>query len=404
MSVRKILKKFIPRLLINYGKHLPEAYLANLKYGFPSHRMTIVGVTGTDGKTTTVNMIYSILKAAGKKVSMISTINAFIGDKSYDTGFHVTSPHSAQLQKLIKQAKAAGSEIMILEVTSHALDQFRFWGIKFDIGVITNITQEHLDYHKSLENYLLSKAKLIKDVKVAILNYDDENFPRLSKLTTGEIVSFGLNKKADFNLSNFPMKLKVPGDFNLLNGLSAAAVCTKLRIDKSMILQALSQYRGISGRMEEIQNKRDLRIFIDFAHTPNGLTQALKALKEMRKGKIIALIGAEGERDPGKRPLLGQIAAELADYVIVTAVDPRGELDKINAEIMAGVEKAGGRLGQNIFVINDRRKAIDFAINSLAKKGDTVGIFGKGHEKSMNLDGKHELPWSDIEAVEKVLA
>lgn len=401
--MRKVLKKFIPRPLINYGKHLPEAYLANIKQGFPSRGMTVIGVTGTDGKTTTVNMIYQILKAAGKKVAMISTINAFIGDKSYNTGFHVTSPDPMTVQKLIKQAKKEGSEAMVLEVTSHALDQFRFWGVDFDIGVVTNVTHEHLDYHKTFVNYLLAKAKLIKNVSIAVLNFDDPNFDTLSKLTGGRVISFGLKSKADFSLGNFPLRLKVPGDFNLLNGLSAAVVCAQLGVDKNVIQKALSSYRGISGRMEEVRNGRGIRIIVDFAHTPNGLTQALKALKETGKGRVISIIGAEGERDPGKRPLMGQIAAELSDYVIVTAVDPRGELNKINAEIMAGAEKVGGKSGQNVFIINDRQKAIDFAINSLARKGDTVGIFGKGHEESMNLDGKHELSWSDVKAVKKVL-
>jgi UDP-N-acetylmuramoyl-L-alanyl-D-glutamate--2,6-diaminopimelate ligase len=397
------IKKYLSQSVINNFKHKPEAILANTKYGFPSKGLTIVGVTGTDGKTTTVNMIYQILKTAGKKVSMVSTINAVVGKEVLETGFHVTSPSPFMIQKIIKEAKDAGSEYLVLEVTSHALDQFRFWGIKFDIGVITNITHEHLDYHKTFNNYFNTKTKLIESVKMAVLNRDEDHFNKLSKKTTGQIITFGKTNQSDFNPENFPLKLKIPGQFNVLNGLAAAAVCTNLGVDKKTIKTALNNFENLEGRMEEVKNDLGIRIVIDFAHTPNGLENALKALKEQTGGRLIALIGAEGERDVKKRPLLGEIAQKLSEIVIVTAVDPRGQIREINKQIKKGSLKAGAKPGSNFYIIEDRKKAFYFAINQLAKSGDTIGIFGKGHEKSMNLDGQEEIAWSDREEVEKVL-
>lgn len=397
------LKEFLPQWAINYFWHLPKAVYANFKYGFPSKNLTIVGVTGTDGKTTTVNMIYQIIKNAGEKVSMVSTINAVAGGKRIDTGFHVTSPDPMLVQKLLRQSADDGDEFAVLEVTSHALDQFRFWGINFKVGVITNITHEHLDYHKTRENYFSSKAKLIKNANLSVLNRDEEHYEKLARISKNKLVSFGLTRHADFNPKNFPLKLKIPGKFNILNGLAASAVTTSLGIDPKIVKKTLAVFNPLPGRMEEVKNNLGIKIIIDFAHTPNGIKQALKTLRAATKGKLIALIGAEGLRDEGKRPMMGRIGKELADIVIITAVDPRGFLDKINSQIMEGVEDAGGKLGKDVFIKNDRQEAIEFAINKIAKRGDCVSIFGKGHEKSMNIDGKHEIPWSDKEAAKRAL-
>lgn len=394
-------KKIIPQKIINLGKHLPKAVFANLRYGFPSKGMTVVGVTGTDGKTTTVNMIYKILSDAGKNPSMVSTINARIGDKSLETGFHVTSPEPLSLQRYINMAKSAGSNILILEVTSHALDQYRTWGIEFDIGVITNITHEHLDYHKTFDNYFKTKARLILGVRLAVLNKDEKHFAKLASYTKGKVISFGLSKSADLSIHKFPLKLKIPGEYNLQNALAAAVVGKCLGVSGEEVKKSLEDFPSPKGRMEEVPNKKGVKIIVDFAHTPNGLEKALKALKQHSKRGVIALIGAEGYRDEQKRAMMGKIATELADKVIITAVDPRGQIESINKQIMEGVEKAGGVLGKNIFVENDRQKAISLGIR-MAKKGDTVGIFGKGHESSMNISGKEE-PWSDFTAVKNAL-
>lgn len=377
--------------------------MANLRYGFPSRKLKVIGVTGTDGKTTTTNMIYQILKAAGKKVSMVSTINAIIGDQVYDTGFHVTSPSPMDVQKFLGQAVNMESKYMVLEATSHALDQHRFWGIHFEVGVITNITHEHLDYHKSFENYFKAKAKLIKNVKTAILNRSEKHFERLSGQTRGKVLSFGLSKSAEFNPIKFPLKLSLPGEFNLLNALAASAVGVTLKIETKIIKQTLALFKSLAGRMQEIENNIGIKIVIDFAHTPNGLESALKALRRKTKGKLISVFGCAGLRDEQKRPLMGEISGKLSDVTIVTAEDPRGLIDQINKQIAQGLERAGATFGKTYFIELDRQKAIELAINKLADRGDTVGIFGKGHETSMNLNGKKEIPWSDLEAVKIAL-
>lgn len=396
----RILKNFIPRPAINYGKHLPSAVLANLKYGFPAKEMVVVGVTGTDGKTTTVNMIYQILKNADKSVSMLSTINAVIAGQSYDTGFHVTSPSPSQLHKYIKLAKEANSKYLVLEVTSHSIDQFRVWGLKFDIAVITNITHEHLDYHKTFENYLKVKSQLIKKSKIAVLNKDDQNYARLSQIATGQVVSFGLSKDADFNPLNFNFKSKLPGEFNLLNGLAASAVAVNLGIEPKIIKSTLENLPILDGRMEKINNNLGVNIVVDFAHTPAALEQALKTLKN--KGKLIAVFGAASERDIQKRPLMGKIAADLADIIVLTDEDPRYEDSlKIIDEIASGALEMGITVDVNLFKIPDRRKAIEFAL-SKARKGDTIVALGKGHEQSMNYKGI-EQPWSDKQQILDIL-
>lgn len=397
------IRKHIPNEVINLFRHFPAAVLANIIQGFPSRGIKFIGITGTDGKTTTTNMIYQILKDAGFKTAMVSTINAEINGEKIDTGFHVTNPDYFALQKLIAKAKKAGTEIFVLEVTSHGLEQFRTWGIKFEVGVITNITQEHLDYHGTWEKYFIAKAKLIRNSRSAVLNYDEENYKRLKSLAPGRVVTFGFNKEADFNPENAKFTLRIPGDFNILNALAAISTASFFGVETKTAVRTLEQFGSLEGRMQEVANDLGIKIIIDFAHTPNGLENALKALKQKTPGKLITLTGAEGYRDPRKRPLMGGIAVRESDYTIFTAVDPRGLIDEINAQMLKGAEEAGGKLGANVFLKDDRFEAIEFAIKKLAKKGDTVGIFGKGHEKSMNIHGRAEEPWSDIEAVQKIL-
>lgn len=402
--MKDLLRTILSQDFINNFYHLPKAILANIYYGFPTRKLKVIGITGTDGKTTTTNMIYQILKGAGKKVSMVSTINAVIGGKSFDTGFHVTSPDPFAVQKFAKKALGNSDEYLILEITSHAMDQFRFWGIEFDIGVITNITHEHLDYHKTYEKYFEAKIKLIKNVKLAIINQNLKQKIQysLGKVFSGKLITFGL-EKGDFNQKQVKLKLKIPGDYNIEDGLAAFAVAFALDIGKSIARNTLENFTGIKGRMEEVENEKGIRIIVDFAHTPNGLEQALKTLKKQTKGKLIAVFGSAGKRDVGKRDFMGQIAGKLADISIITAEDPRGELQLINRQIVSGATKTGGIIEKNLFVVEDRKDAIDFAINRIAKEGDIIGIFGKGHEESQNIDGKKEIPWSDVGVVKKVL-
>lgn len=402
--MKKLIKNILSQKVINNFYHLPKAILANLIYGFPAGGLKVIGVTGTDGKTTTANMIYQILKAAGKKVSMVSTVNAVIGGKIYDTGFHVTSPDPFAIQKFAKKAQDDGDEYLVLEVTSHGLDQYRFWGIKFDIGVITNITHEHLDYHGTWENYFNTKLSLIKNTKFAIVNQNvKQKILKLGKTEDkGQLLSFSLDK-GDFSQRQIKLKLRMPGDYNIENALAALGVAFVLNIEKEVARKALESFEGVRGRMEEVKNDRGVKIIIDFAHTPNGLEQSLKTLRSKNHGKLISLIGCEGFRDIGKRLMMGETAQKLSDYVIITSVDPRGQLDTINKQIVEGIRKVGAEEGKDFFVIDDRKEAINFAINKLSKKGDVIGIFGKGHETSMNLDGRKEIPWSDRKVVDEAL-
>lgn len=383
--------------------HLFVAFSVNVQCGFPTKKLTVVGVTGTDGKTTTVNMIYHILKSAGRKVSMVSSINAVIAGKSYDTGFHVSSPEPFVVQKFARLAANSGDEFLVLEVTSHGLDQYRFWGIKFDVGVITNITHDHLDYHQTWQNYFLTKAKLINNVRVAVINRDEAHFPKLAKLTAGKVVSFGFSPHADFNPKKFPLKIKILGKHNILNALASSAVAVHEGIKPSVITSALTNFSHLPGRMEEVKNKRGIKVFIDFASTPHALSQALKTLRRQTKGRVIAVFGSAGKRDIAKRSLMGEISAKFADITVITAEDPRGELQQINKQIVNGAKKAGAKMGINLYVIERREEAINFAINTLAKRGDLVGLFGKSHEKSMNYNGREEESWDEFKEVLEAL-
>lgn len=372
--------------------------MANVIYGFPARKLTVIGVTGTDGKTTTVNMIYQILKAAGLKVSMISTINAVVGGEVLDTGFHVTSPDAFTVQKLLKKALDAGGEYAILEVTSHGLDQYRFWGVKFKVGVVTNITHDHLDYHRTLDGYIKAKLRLLRGVPFAVINHNLAGEVRSQYL--GKLITFGF--KGDFTQDKYKLKLKIPGEYNIENALAALAVAKILGIDTKVSRKTLEDFEGLEGRMQEVKNDKGVRIFIDFAHTPNGLDKSLKTLRKLTRGKVISIFGAASQRDTKKRPMMGEISARGADTTILTDEDPRFEdSNKIIDEIAVGALKVGAEEGINLFRQPDRTKAIRFGLEK-AGRGDVVGIFGKGHEKSINYRGV-EKPWSELEAVRKAL-
>lgn len=397
-----IIRKIIPKILVNYGKHLPKAIVANVKHGFPGRKLHVIGVTGTDGKTTTVNMIYQIIKSAGKKASMISTVNTEIAGKSYDTGLHVTSPEASDIQKLMKKSFEAGDEYMVLEVSSHALEQFRVWGINFEVGVITNITSDHLDYHGNFENLVKAKSKLIKNVKTAVLNYDDPSFKVLKKITPGKILSFGINDKSDINPKKFPLTLKIPGNFNVLNAEAAAGVGRALNIEDKIIKETLENFNGISGRMEEIENNLGINVIVDFACSANAYQNVFETLRKTTKGKLIAVFGSYAERDSSKRPIIGRIAARLTDITILTDDDPRFEdRNKIMEEIAKGYCEIKGENDKNLYKQIGRQQAIELAFK-LAKKGDTIALLGKGHEKSIAIEGK-ELPWSDADEARKAI-
>lgn len=383
--------------------HFFSAALACLFYRFPSQNLQVIGVTGTDGKTTTVHLIWHILSKAGFKAAMISSVVARLGQRQLETGFHVTTPDSWSLQRLIRQIADEGFTHLVLEATSHGLDQHRLLGVNFQIGVLTNITHEHLDYHKTFENYLKAKAKLFRKVEIAVLNREDASYSKIRKLVgnSAQIVTYGL-KKGDLNLSNFHFKTSLPGEYNLYNCLAAAAAAKALGTNEEAIKKAIASFKGVVGRLEEIDEGQAFGVIVDFAHTPNALENVLRVLKEKTAGKLIAVFGCAGLRDREKRPLMGEISCRLADITVLTAEDPRTEdLNAIIAQITKGCRKAKGVEGKTFFRVPDRGEAIRFAI-SKARKGDTVVICGKGHERSMCF-GKTEYPWSDQEEARKAL-
>jgi len=385
------------------------SYFYSLLYGFPQKKLKIIGVTGTDGKTTTSNFIYNLLSTEGLKVGLVSTINAKFGDKQIDTGFHVTSPNPQDVIKILKKMVDSNIEYAVLEVTSHALAQNRFASINFDYGVFTNISSEHLDYHKDFDSYLLTKAKLIDKSNIVVLDSDDQkNFEKLSNYSKERkkiVAQYGkdsfVDKKLLISIKESLIK-NFPGEYNIENALAALSVYS-LVTSKSFSEDLAFRFegmQGLPGRFEQIPNNLGINIIVDFAHTTNSLKQVLTLVNEQKQqsSKVILVFGCAGLRDQTKRTPMGQVAGSLADLVIVTAEDPRTEnLDKINEKIVEGIKKSNG----TYIIEKDRKNAILKAIEN-AEKGDFVVITGKGHEKSMCF-GIKEYPWSDQDAVKEIL-
>lgn len=352
--------------------HLLQAILANLWCGFPSRKLKVIGVTGTDGKTTTTHLIAHILKAAGKKVSFVSSVFASIAGKESDIGFHVTTPSSFALQKLLKQSSDYNDEYFVLETTSHALDQNRVWGIRYEIGVITNITHEHLDYHRTYENYAKTKLKLLKMAKIGIKN--------------------------TYKIASIVKKIPNLTKFNEYNYSTAYTVCKQLGLSDEMILKAMKTFQLPKGRLDLVYDN-DFKVIIDFAHTPNAFLQLLPEIRKKylkKNGRLIHVFGSAGLRDFTKRSLMGAASSKSADIILVTEEDYRTEnLEKICQQIASGIKS------KNYQIITDRQQAINQAVK-IAKKNDVVVITGKGHERSL-CRGKIEYTWDEYEAVKKAL-
>ncbi len=402
------IRALFPDWVVNQFKHLPLAILAVIWFRYPARRLKVIGVTGTDGKTTTTTLIEEILLHWEKKAALISTVAARIGQKEINTGFHVTSPDSWQLQRLLRTIVNQGFEYVVLEATSHGLVQSRFFGCHFQIGVVTNVFHEHLDYHQTYLNYLKAKAKLFDQVEVGILNRDDQSFSFLNKKLKAKkrkIITYALKNKAGFTPQNFLFKTPLLGDYNQYNCLAAAAATSFLGAPKKIIKEALASFPGVKGRLEEIKNKFGFKVFIDFASTANSLKNVLIALRKILppKGRLIAVFGSAGLRDVQKRELMGEASGKYADLTVLTAEDPRTEdVNQIIEQIAQGALKEGAQEGKTLFRVADREEAIKFAIQKLARKGDIVVTCGKGHEQSMCY-GKMERPWSEHQAVRKAL-
>lgn len=412
--IRKYLRPLFSQLLVNYLYHLPKAFLAARLYGNPGADLEIIGVTGTDGKTTTSTLIYHILKTAGKKVALISTVDAKVGRKNIKTGFHVTSPNPFALQALLRRMRSQKIRYVVLEVTSHGLDQFRIYPIKPKIAVLTNITHEHLDYHPSFEAYRDAKLKLFKHAGHAVINKDLPIFSDINArlpnvlFSTYSVYADSQMKpdqidyqpeKTIFTLGHTTYTLPLTGEYNLYNALAAISASLLVGIEASAIKRALVSFKGVRGRLEEVKNKRGIHAYVDFAHTPNALRAVLTNLRsKLQDGeKLITVFGSAGLRDASKRPLMGRAAADLADKIVITSEDPRFEDPlSIAKEIISGIP---GKKRKDVTVEPDRQLAIDYAVNVLAKSGDWVVTCGKGHEEAMNLDGFEEIPWSEHDAL-----
>jgi len=397
--------------------HLLKALIANIWYGFPSKELIVIGVTGTDGKTTTTSLIYHILRSSGKKVAMITSIGATIDGKLYDIGFHVTTPSSFAVQRYIRQAVMKHCEYVVLETTSHALDQYRTWGTRYEIAALTNITHEHLDYHKTIDEYLTIKLRLFHWAKMSVLPKSSTYFHTLiSRLIGKKIITYSVgDAKADVTPFSFPFTTPLLGRFNKENCLAAIAVCGNLGISDINIRKALKIFVAPAGR-QEIVYKKEFTVMIDFAHTPNAFSVILPEIKNLTHGRLIHVFGSAGKRDRTKRPMMGKESGKSADIIILTAEDPRDEpTENICEQIASGMPKSwklnkratpnvveGRKIKDKIyFIIPDRKEAIMFAIN-LARKGDYVVFTGKAHEKSMNY-GHGEEPWNEFEVVQSAL-
>lgn len=414
--------------------------LASTWYEHPSRKLRVVGVTGTEGKTTTCNLIYHILKTADKKVGLVSTINAKITDESIDTGLHVTNPEAMPLQELLAKMVSKKCEYAVIETTSLGLHQERVAGVDYEVGTLTNFAQDHLDYHRTTEAYREAKAMLFRKAKTVVLNKDDESFEYFQKQPSQDsnLISYGLHKSADVKGENLKISAngtkfciyhegqsleihsKLLGEYNILNMLAAAASCFGLGLTWNQIKPGLETFTTPEGRLERIDVDGHppagrFSVFVDFAHSPNALEKVLRVLREITpQGKrLIAVYGAAGERDATKRPAMGK-AARHTDITIFTADDPRREeVVDIIAQMEEGARKVDVKhvgiqdldksdAGVSVYAIEpDRTLAISRALE-VAKEGDIVAFLGKGHEKSLAVKGE-EITWSDQEVARRVL-
>jgi UDP-N-acetylmuramoyl-L-alanyl-D-glutamate--2,6-diaminopimelate ligase len=377
---------------------------AQIRYHHPQQQLKIIALTGTDGKTTTATLVYHLLKTAGYRVGLISTVAAYIGDQTIDTGFHVTTAHPKDLYGLMAKMVQAELEYLVLEVTSHGAYQYRTWGIRPFLAGLTNIDREHLDYHLNYQNYLAAKLLILRQADTVVLGEDQDSFTPIKKMLPAgtNILTFGRYKRFGAKVEK-AIRQFFPDDFNRLNAALAITLVKKLGLGDKAIVSALATFTLPTGRMEFIPNHLGVNIIVDFAHTPQALENALRSIhknhRSKRGSKLIAIFGSAGLRDRAKRPAMGYIGAKLADLAIFTAEDPRTEniwviLNQMKAEL--------GNFHDKVLSIPDRRQAIEFALRHYAQPGNTIAIFGKGHEQSMCY-GTTEHLWNDITGTKELL-
>ncbi len=402
-------------------------------HGDPSARLAVVGVTGTNGKTTVTYLLESILAAAGRRTAVIGTINYRIGEEILRTGLTTPFPH--ELQEVMAEAAARGATHLLMEVSSHSAAQGRIAGVRFDVGVFTNLSHDHLDYHVDMESYFQAKARFFREFLPAggkrtgmAVNAGDPYGRRLAQEFPGattfgflrDCVVYPLDVRMGWEGTRFRLRLQggelelhtaLTGDYNVSNVMAAAASAELLGIPHEAIRAGVEKLENIPGRIEQIPNSRELHILVDYAHTPDGLDRVLSSLAALSTGRLITVFGCGGNRDRAKRPEMGRVAARRSDIVVVTSDNPRNEVpEAIIADIVPGLRGEGflevrGDATWNdgyFVVIPDRKSAIDKAI-SIARPGDTVAIAGKGHE-NVQIVGNRNLPFDDREAVRGLLA
>jgi len=405
------------------------ALMASTLYGHPSREMVVIGVTGTDGKTTTTTMIHQMLSSAGRPAGSMSTVDIRLGDLVDLNDSRQTTLEALEIQEQLARMRDGGLTYAVIETSSHGLALQRVEGVDYDVAVFTNIAHEHLDFHKTIEAYREAKAQLVdltRDSwpktlpKTAVLNRDDPSYaylvnrPVARQITYGiqldaelkanrvEATPEGLRVEASTPLGPLPLRLKLSGRWNAANALAAAAAGVAIGLTLDEIREGLESYNGVSGRMERVDLGQPFAVIIDYAHTPQSLEKVLRELRPITKGKLIAVFGSAGDRDRRKRSWMGEIAARLSDYAVFTNEDPREEeAMTILNEIAAGAEEVGWTEGKNYARIEDRREGIVHAVRH-ATPGDTILLAGKGHERSI-LIGRGKEPWDERAAAEAAI-
>ena len=376
------------------------AILAQKLYGYPAKQLRIVGVTGTNGKTTTTYMVKTIAEKCGLKVGLIGTIRNIIGSRVIST--QRTTPESTELQEILRMMADEHVDLVVMEVSSHSLDQERVYGLDFEIGGFTNLTQDHLDYHKTFENYLAAKKKLFERSKFAVVNADDSHsekllegldIPRMTYAVgaPADIYANGIeicDRNVEFDMTTPAGKahitVPIPGLFNVFNAMLAAGICIKLGFPMDKIAEGLADVSGVTGRMEALPTEGfPFSVILDFAHTPDGMINLLTSVREFAKGRVISVFGCGGDRDHAKRPIMGEAAGRYSDFCVVTSDNPRTEDPmSIIGNVLDGVNKTA----VEYVVIQNRREAIKYALTH-AKKDDVVVLAGKGHETYQEING-----------------
>jgi UDP-N-acetylmuramoyl-L-alanyl-D-glutamate--2,6-diaminopimelate ligase len=386
----------------------------------PSERLHVIGITGTDGKTTTAFLANQVLRAGGRRPGLIGTVALLVGDDMRPNPNRNTTPEALELQQLLARMVAAGNDSVVMEATSHGLAQSRVRNARFAVGVLTNLTSEHLEFHGSLDNYRAAKAMLFAEAPVSILNADDPSFAYFRERARERVLTYAIEADADLRATELDargdgtsfrltapdwsgrLRVPIPGWFNVQNALAALALAHVEGVALDLAADAIERSPGVPGRMETVDEGQPFTIVVDYAHTADSLGKVLRVLRPLTGGRLMAVFGSAGERDPTKRAPMGRVAAELADVVVVADEDPRLEDPRaINEQIADGARAAGARDGESLFVIDDRAAAIDHAV-SLARAGDVLLLAGKGHEQSM-IYGTESRPWDEKEQARRAL-